>query len=101
MARQIAREKYDLDPDWTSGFGQAAYAEYVSAAAKELIDTSHFMHHGIDKQVCDWAVFYTQTPLMEIYRAREIISVTRHWRSFPPASSMVQPIPWVSFSRIR
>jgi len=101
MARQITKEKYDLEPDWVAGFGQAAYAEYVSEAAKELMDTSQFMHHGIDKQVRDWAVFYTQASLMEIYRAREIISITRHWRSYLPASSMVQQIPWVSFSRIR
>ena len=54
MARQIAQEKYDLYPDGVSGFGQAAYAEHVSMSAKELLDTSHFLHLGIDKQVRYW-----------------------------------------------
>jgi hypothetical protein len=49
--------KYDLDPDWESGYGQAAHASYVSAAAKKLVDSSGFMHYGTDDQVCDRMVF--------------------------------------------
>jgi hypothetical protein len=56
-ARQIAKEKYDLYPDWTGGFGQAAYEKYISMFAKELVDSSKFMHHGHDNQVRDWAGF--------------------------------------------
>lgn len=52
-ARRIARDNYDLYPDWIAGFGQAAYTGYVSEAAKELIDSSQFMHHGVDEQVRD------------------------------------------------
>jgi hypothetical protein len=57
-ARQIAQDKYDLYPNWDAGFGQAAYTEYVSAAAKELVDSSQFMHCGVDDQVRDLVVVY-------------------------------------------
>jgi hypothetical protein len=56
-ARQIAKENYNLYPDWNGGFGQAAYNLYVSTSAQELLVSSQFMHHGIDDQVRDWVVF--------------------------------------------
>jgi len=57
-ARQVMDKKYDLDPKWEGGFGQAAYAYYVSQTAQELVDTSGFMHYGIDDHVCNWVVFW-------------------------------------------
>jgi RNA binding exosome subunit len=54
MAHQIAQEKYDLYPDWVSCFGQTTYAEHVLMSAKELLDTLHFLHLRIDKQVYYW-----------------------------------------------
>ena len=51
-AQEVARNKYDLEPDWEAGFGQAAFNEYVSNSAREYIIKSTFMHDGVDDQVC-------------------------------------------------
>jgi hypothetical protein len=67
-ARQVAQAKYDLAPDWECGFGQAEYEIYMSEAAKELVDSSRFMHHGIDDQVRDCGLLYIVT----LYRVNDL-----------------------------
>jgi hypothetical protein len=98
-ARQVVKEKYDLEPDWDFCYGQAAYQRHVSKAARQLLDTSGFMHYGIDDQVRHW-IFWVALLMMN-FRGREIILTTWPWKSWPLAFSMAQQTLWVFFSQRR
>ncbi|KIM78574.1 hypothetical protein PILCRDRAFT_90534 [Piloderma croceum F 1598] len=49
-AQQVVADKYDLEPDWIGGFGQAEFYGYVSRRAQEYIKSFSFLHYGEDDQ---------------------------------------------------
>jgi hypothetical protein len=86
--------KYNLEPDWDQGYGQAEYNEYILKQAGEYIENFSFLHDGEDDQV-----FITKICLTlvnnTLARAREITSTIGVLRRYAQTSIMVQPIPLV------
>ena len=70
-AQQVVADKYDLEPDWIGGFGQAEFNGYVSRRAQEYIESFSFLHYGEDVQVCNHGLSsHPYTVLVDIVLTR-------------------------------